>query len=40
MSSFRAAKARTKWAAVDPVPRPTTMPGSTSAAAASPANFF
>jgi hypothetical protein len=36
MSSLRAARALTNQAAVEPVPRPTTMPASTSSAAASP----
>ena len=40
ISMFRAASALTNQTAVEPVPRPTTMPGSTRAAAASPAARF
>ena len=40
MLSPLVASAFTNHAAVEPVPRPTTMPGSTSAAAASPASRF
>ncbi len=40
MSSLRAARAFTNQAAVEPVPRPTTMPFSTNSAAASPDRRF
>jgi hypothetical protein len=38
--SPRAASAGSRWATVEPVPRPTAMPSSTSSAAASAAAFF
>ena len=36
----RAASAGSRWATVEPVPRPTVIPSSTSSAAASAASFF